>query len=238
MRTILAMGQSNARGNFAGGAFSMHANVIAWNNQNHRDDLEFLGDAWIAPSLLHPPLGPGNNMMAWAASLIAEITDEPVRLILAARGGMSIGNGWIDEAGNPQLQYERTLAILEAAEVSYVDDLLWHQGESDVTSGNAATWPTKFGNLLMRLENDGVITSATPVVIGELGPGAAALNPIMAIMSGNDPRISIARLANLPTLDSIHFSPDIIPLCGRRYVEALARLDATVADILPVGDCE
>lgn len=237
MRTILAMGQSNARGNYAGGAFDMHPGLTCWNNQNHRDDLECLGSEWVTPDLSQPPFNFGNNMMAHAASLVAEITGEPVRLILAARGGMSIGGGWIDVAGSTQIQFQRTLAILSAAGVNSVDFMLWHQGESDVTGGLVEAWLPKFDNLLSSLEAAGIITTSTPVVVGELGPNVAALNPFLLKLSGMDRRIAIARLARLRTIDGVHFAPEIVPLCGRRYVEALATLDASVSDVLPIA-CE
>ncbi|TCU25278.1 sialate O-acetylesterase [Rhizobium laguerreae] len=206
--TILAMGQSNALGNQAGGLTTPFANVTVWNNQNDIETLANLGTAFIAPVLGAVPFntaaGPINNMMVHAAKVIAKIAGRPVRLVLVAEGGVSIDK-WINAANVKGPLYTRMQAVLAAAGISSpVDVVLWHQGEAD--NASSGTYQTRWNNLVTALTTDGVINAGTAIAVGETARQYTAINAVLKLIADADARAGIGRLANLNTAgDNIHF---------------------------------
>ncbi|MBX4921007.1 hypothetical protein HJA76_15045 [Rhizobium bangladeshense] len=206
--TILAMGQSNALGNQAGGLTTPFANVTVWNNQNDIETLANLGTAFITPVLGAVPFntaaGPINNMMVHAAKVIAKVAGRPVRLILVAEGGISIDK-WINASNVKGPMYTRMQAVLAAAGISTpVDIFLWHQGEADnATSG---TYQTRWNNLITALTTDGVINSGTAIAVGETALQYTNINPVLKTIADADARVGLARLSNLNLAgDNTHF---------------------------------
>jgi len=205
---ILAMGQSNALGNQAGGLTTPFTDVTVWNNQNDIETLANLGTAFIAPVLGAVPFntaaGPINNMMVHAAKVIAKVAARPVRLILVAEGGISIDK-WINASNVKGPMYTSMQAVLAAAAISSpVDVFLWHQGEAD--NGTSGTYQTRWNNLVTALTTDGVINAGTAIAVGETALQYTSINPVLKTIADADARVGLARLSNLNLAgDNIHF---------------------------------
>lgn len=224
MKTILAMGQSNAVGRADGGGWNIPASVTVWNNANDIEDLSQLGSAFVAPDRNTAPFVSGkNNIFVHAAKYLSQLTSEDVRLILVAKGGIPIAE-W---DGKTSPMYSRMKAILTAAGVSKVDAFFWHQGENDASapSGYAAKW----NGLIANLTSDGIIDQETPIMVGEVAPANEAINPVLHSLA--DLRTDIAPLKMLETFDNVHFKASACIEAGFMYAE---RAFALLPDAPPV----
>jgi hypothetical protein len=220
MITILAMGQSNALGNQAGGPDFSSPSVPVWNSQGDIDTLVNLGTAWVPMQIGQQPFntaGAINNMMAHAANWIEITSGDTVRLILIAMGSQSIDK-WTNSSGTRGALYSRMQAVLAAAGVTTpVDVLLWHQGEADnATSGTyAARWSATLSNLT----TDGVIDGGTRIALGETSPSSANVLPVLRSLASASTKV--ACLSVLPcAADNIHFTGASLSESGRLLAEA------------------
>lgn len=224
MRTILFMGQSNAIGR-ADGSLVTGPLVTAWDNSNDRDDLTQLGSSWIAPALGSAPLVAGKPSPAIAAAhYLAQALDEPVRVILVAKGATPIVD-WIDQTGTTGPMYARMIAVLQEASVASVDAFLWLQGENDI--GALAAYPARFAALLDELQDDGIIGAETPVIAGEISNRvSSAFNTMLRSVAAASSRMAVARIGNYSMIDGddYHFSGDAIGPIGAKYARAASTL--------------
>jgi hypothetical protein len=231
-KTLLALGQSNMQGHEVGGAFSISGSVTAWNNEASRADSLVLGSSFVACDVNSNPFNANNNLAAHAASLIATLLSQSVRLILSARPGTLVST-WINDSGVAQQQYTRLVAVLAAASVSAVDYVLWDQGESDVAGGLVSGYANTFGLLVSRLQSDGYISASTPIVVGQMAPNWPTLNPVLETISRSSSRIAVACIGALPTVEGTHFIGSTMPVAARRFIEALSGLDSAFNGIWP-----
>jgi hypothetical protein len=235
MKTVLFMGQSNAVGAGTGGPWVIDSRVKGWNCEINRTDLSALGTAWVTLQMNAPPMRTGddyNNQGAQFASYLCRLLDEPVQIILVARVGLSIQH-WHDGT-TPQEMYARMLAVLDEAGISSVDIFLWNQGSAN--NGNAGTYPYWWNALLAEMASDGIIDEHTPVVMSQTSFPTPAINAVLETIAAASPRIGIARLNGLPTIDDVHFTGDALVRAGWASIRALNGTDTAFKDILPMQD--
>ncbi len=231
MKTILAMGQSNAQGWTTGGTWNISPRVTVWNNEaNTNSSTTGLGTAFVTPTFGQDPFREDrNNMFAHAASALADALGEDIRLILVAMGSQNL-NQWTNGSGVRGDMYARMQAILGEAGVTSVDALMWHQGEADQTTPE--TYKARWALFLGNMETDGYINPATPIVMGTLASRFTTMNPVLSTMG--DARTAIAFLSDLPTTDTTHFSGQSLVMAGRRYAGAISRLPGSFNGAVPV----
>jgi len=216
MADWLATGQSNMDGRGEGGPFDIDARVTCWDNENDLEDLTNLGTAFVAPNRNANPFVNGrNNLAIHACSHLAARTGEDQRLILVSKGAEGIST-WMGADGTPGPMYERVAAVLDAAGVSSVDGVFYHQGEGGITLA-------QFALLLSAWESDGVISPTTPIVMGQLSLSeshATGNSRILDIVNSSD-RIGLALCGHYPTSDGTHYLGYALADIGRLYAEAL-----------------
>lgn len=222
MKTILAMGQSNAVGRGTAGAFSIDPGVLVWNNANDRSDQLQLGTQFVAPNRAAPPfVNNCNNMFVQAANYLARELDDDVRLIIVARGSQNISQ-WMNEVGAAGPMYTRMRAVTQAAGIASVDAFWWHQGEED--NNAPQQYATKWQHLLNAMKGVGIINDGTPIVVGETSPINPAINTILEGLAGSDARCGFARLRNLPITDRVHFSGAGLVQAGWQFARETMKL--------------
>jgi hypothetical protein len=227
-KTILAMGQSNAEGMWAGGVWGIPANVKAWNSHPNTDALTGLGTAFVHPQTfgyypfnIDNGVNSGNNMMAHACRYLANAFQEDINLLLVSRRGTPISY-WCNEAGVTGTMYARMKAVLAAAGVTKVDAFLWHQGEANNPA--PGVYAASFAGLLSHLTADGYIDTDTPIVIGETIIQMPGINAVLHSIADADPRIGIADISCFPQAPDGHFSGTSLVRAGLEYSRELMKL--------------
>lgn len=205
MKYFLASGQSNMVGRGAGGAFSISPLVQVWNNRNDLSNLTYLGDAWVDPDRDQPPfVGSFNNVAVQAANHYALATGEQVRLVIVAKAGQAISQ-WHNGTSR-QAMLTRITAVLGSAGVSGVDGFWWLQGAGDNDEPLASAYQAKWNALVQCLTDDGLITSTTPIVIGEEAKQFLNTNQFLRTIDLADARVQRAPISRFDTSDDIHYT--------------------------------
>lgn len=212
---ILATGQSNMAGRGTGGPSPLTANplVQVWNNAN---ELGSDGNAFITP----PALGNApwhssgaNNLSLWFAHAAANELNEPVYLVLIAKGSQSISH-W-SPTGD---MYEAIKRIYALTGLPPADVLLWHQGESDKTMPDSCPYKVAFLNMLSRLRADGIISYTAPALVGEIRKDDAAhINLALNNLGSSHPDINFVHSDGLPDYDGTHYTGQALYEFGLRY---------------------
>lgn len=173
---VLASGQSNMRGIGGGGPRKVRKNVQVWNPASggafETLDLENVismpsGNALGGTG----PFGPRNNIAAAFCHRLYEETGRDVYLIIDARGGTAIEEGWLDA---PNLVYDNMKPAVEDALAAIgrdkIDIMLWHQGEADRFVANPDDHYKNLRTLLAKLSAETWFDGGTPFIAGELSP--------------------------------------------------------------------
>jgi hypothetical protein len=221
MKTILAMGQSNMVGAVPGGVWGIPSAVTVWNCAGDSSSATAgLGSAFVTPANMSvAPFIGKNNLAIHACRYLASELGEDIRLIIVALSGTPIEE-WSNPGG---AMYARMQAVLAAAGVTYVDAFLWHQGEAN--AGAPAAYPALWAALLNRMETDGYINVATPIVIGELAIWQTAMNPVLRSIANADFRVSIADMSCFPVFDdNLHFNGPSLVRAGLEYARELMKI--------------
>lgn len=235
VKTILAMGQSNALGR-TGATNIANDMSLVWNNQNDITTLANVGTAFIVPAVGANPFVNGKgSFLTSVSAYLGRMTDpdEVHRIILIATGGLSI-DSWINASNVKGPMWDRMKAILLAAGVTQVDAFLWHQGEND--EATYTTYSTRFNNLLSALQTDGHITTTTPVVIGETTWQYPNINTSLRSIANANPRVEIVSIGSYDSSDNTHFDDQFTPIIAVDYARALSRLDGSWKDKWRVAD--
>ncbi|NHZ84279.1 MAG: hypothetical protein GWP19_00170 [Planctomycetia bacterium] len=165
---IIATGQSNMAGQSGGvsaGDLATDARVLNWNA---------VAGAWVLadPSTvveaerLHAAylLADKNIIPFHFAKEIAETYNVQVRLLILASGGLTIGQ-WDDRGVGTYMDSIRSQ--LTASGVTEVDCILWHQGESNNGSTNAA-YADSLTTVIDQFRAYAEVSAETPFIAGEL----------------------------------------------------------------------
>lgn len=157
---VVGSGQSNMVGWNSGGDVTTDGRVRVW-----RKDL--VPKSWEVADISQPPFNGNNNLLFHFAKKYAEENNTEVRIILNAQGGESILR-WSEDDGL-DIMWDDLIAQITDSGTSYVDVMLWHQGEAlpDRTS-DISFYVTEMNKLLTRLEGESWFDKDTPFIAGEL----------------------------------------------------------------------
>ena len=216
-RTFLCSGQSNAVGRGTGGAWDISPLVTTWNSRNDiLDATANLGDFFkVAERDTQPFVNGRNNMFVHACDRIARTLNEPVRMILVAKGGKPIAEWY--SGGGPKVMLQRILNVWdETGLTGPVDGFFWHQGESD---GNTPydTYKARFDAITRTLRNQGIMTATTPIIVGEGSASHTDMNAKMNRLAREDAYIECAPIKDLATSDGTHFTGAALVNVGYIY---------------------
>lgn len=223
----LLAGQSNmaGRGVPDAAAKTIHPRVLMLDKANQwvpaTDPLHFDKPAVVG-------VGPG---LAFGQTL-AEQASRKVRigLIPCAVGGSSIDawqNGGYDRPTKTH-PYDEALARVQVARQSgVVKGIIWHQGESDSSPEKAAAYLPKLTDLIAALRRE-LGNEQLPFVAGELGyyqQAYQAINRQLQLLPRQVPYTAVVSASGLHHKgDVIHFNSGSARELGRRYADAMLRL--------------
>ena len=171
-------------------------------------------------------IGPG---MSFAQAMLQNAPpNNKIGLVTCAVGGSPLSR-W-EKGGD---LYENALKQAKAAQkLGKLRGILWHQGEQDTVSvETAATYQGRLAQMLQNFREDLGLPNL-PIVIGQLGeffksPQAPLVRESLKNVSVNLPVTGFAESAGLSDMgDKIHFSAPAQVEFGRRYAEAMRRLQA------------
>ncbi len=164
------------------------------------------------------------------ADSFAGYFDEPVGMIPAADGGTSLKDWQVDGQLFLHAYYQAKLAM----NVSELAGIIWHQGEAECGSVEAAsTYKVRF--LAMMNEFQARLGVKLPIVVGEIGefltrrphpvPGLPIVNAQLHELAEENDNIAIASAAGLQDRgDALHFSAEAAREFGVRYFNAYRTL--------------
>ncbi|CCH00874.1 putative carbohydrate esterase [Fibrella aestuarina BUZ 2] len=178
-------------------------------------------------------VGPG---LAFARAMLAADTTAYIGLIPVAVGGSAI-DSWQPGGYHDQTKSYPYDDALRRAKIALpsgtLRGILWHQGESDSKPELVAGYDQKLITLINRFRQE-LAAPNVPVVVGTLGDFYVRQNPAAAQIN--------AQLRNLPTRlpvvacieatgltdkgDQTHFDTPSARELGRRYAEAMRKLQA------------
>lgn len=167
-------------------------------------------------------VGPG---MEFARTLVAADPKITVGLIPCAVGGTALEK-W--KAGG-ELYTAAVARAREAMKRGTLTGILWHQGESDKTHEQIATYGERFAAMVAQLRKD-LDAENVPVIMGELGrfrPAHAEFNAALPEISRQVPRCTYVTAENLVDRgDHLHFDTPSQRILGQRYAAAFLQLKA------------
>lgn len=179
-------------------------------------------------------VGPG---LAFGKLMAAEDTTVFIGLIPTAVGGSAI-DSWQPEGYHEQTKsYPYNDAIRRgqlAQKTGTIRGVLWHQGESDSKPELMTTYEPKLVQLVERFRRE-FNAPTLPVVVGTLGdfyvaknPSAATINTVLYNLPKRVLRIVCVAASGLTDKgDQTHFDAASARELGRRYAEAMQKLQAT-----------
>lgn len=230
---VFVSGQSNALGRAAGGPSwsTIDSRVRVWNNVN---PLGANGSTFTDP--VSARAGgtfdnlDRNNLGVWFCDKLARYADDDVDMTIVARGASSITLWDPAEATYPMLQ--ECIDVWAATGQPPADVFLWHQGEANAGSSDAAaaSYQDRFLALVANLTAGGVIGDNTRIIVGGLSEEnmQAKLDfnrKALRALSDLDRRIGYASSTNLLTTDGTHFTGDALRELGaERYFSAYRQL--------------
>ena len=110
--------------------------------------------------------------------------------------------------------------------------ILWHQGESDSKPDLVTAYETKLTRLIQRFRQ-AFNAPTIPVVVGTLGdfykaknPSAIQINAILLNLPRHESRVACVDASGLTDQgDATHFDAGSARELGRRYAEAMQRIE-------------
>jgi len=167
-------------------------------------------------------VGPG---LEFARTLVAADPKITVGLIPCAVGGTALDK-W--KVGG-ELYTAAVARAREAMKRGTLGGILWHQGESDKTPDQIATYGDRFAAMIRQLRHD-LDAENVPVVMGELGrfrPAHAEFNAALPEISRQVPRCTYVTTENLVDRgDRLHFDAPSQRVLGQRYAAGFVGLQA------------
>lgn len=256
---ILALGQSNMMGwgEATDGDKAPDPGVYFWNNPSSGSI--GTGSQWnvgtfgTAPLNVPATVGEGyaNNLAFHAAKRLRQQLNRPIYVIVIARGAHRIESfipaatvtamGWTRDGGLDLYtmmanNLSAALAAVPGAP-STVDCVMVHQGEANSLSDPPELYARKVKIALEGIEALGYVhRSRTPVVLGEIAPGAGTTNHTrhrwglrrLKDTWGLDKwrGLKLVSSQGIPTVSTgnVHFSGAGLEALGRMYAEALTTI--------------
>jgi hypothetical protein len=208
---VFVSGQSNTVGRGTGGPdwAGVDSRVRVWDNAN---PLGANGTAWRTAAVARSTYGTfentdRNNFAVWFCHKLAQTLNEDVDMTMVARGGTAI-SGWAPAGSPPMLQ--ECIDVWAATGQAPAHVFLWHQGEGNVTSPDAAGYKSAFLALVANLKAASVIDDDTIIIVGGTAEENADrinfnITRLQALAAEND-AIQYAPSDGLPTSDGTHFT--------------------------------
>lgn len=229
---VFMSGQSNALGAGTGGPdwAGVSPSVRVWNNKN---PVTSVGDSFVMAAqakavgvFFYTDRG---NFGPWFCDKLARTQFDTVDLTAVIRSASNIGYWAPEGAAVPMLQ--QCIDVWAATGQEPADVFLWHQGESNTSTGHEA-YREAFEALLANLTAGGVIGPNTLVLIGGLAETTVAkhrfnLGALREL--ANRPGRAYASSYRLPNYDGTHFTGDALAEFGAsRYYAAYQFARATM----------
>jgi|GEM_PF-4430327 len=222
--TILAMGQSNMVGRYAGGDATTNPDVYAWDGSN-----------WVVATLGVAPFytitANANNIAHSFARKYQQQYGGEVRIILSAQSAQPIAE-WVG-SGTASTMYADAMAQIAASGTTKIDAILWHQGEQDrdLNGGSAVQYQADLNTLLTQLRAEPTIGKTVPFIAGALlDEGSNSWddrNDVLTTLNGDaDIWTGTASGADLASIgDEIHYNGTSLHVLGsERYFEVYESL--------------
>ena len=213
--TILGTGTSNLGGRGIGGPSALTANplVQVWNNTN---DLGQNGDSFISvPAFGNPPWhsSGANNFPLWFADAAADSLNQPVNLVIVAKGSQSITKWRRNE-----VMYDELSQVYQLTELPPADVFIWNQG-ADIEM-SACTYKLEFLALIARLRYDGIIAYDAVILVGDVRNSEAQhIATALSQLGSTHPEIKFVSDDGLPDFDGVHYTGQALHDFGLRYWE-------------------
>ena len=165
-------------------------------------------------------LNPGYG---FSLGMLEHYKDITLGLVVNARGGTKIEQ-W--EKGTEY--YDEAIRRVKTAQKSgTLKGILWHQGEGN--SGNPRDYPAKLEKLVADMRKD-LGRADLPFVVGqvfhdpETKPHTREINVALATAPSHIAFTECVSSKDLGTFDNTHFDTSAIVLLGRRYADAMIKL--------------
>lgn len=149
-----------------------------------------------------------------------------VGLVPAAYGGSALDE-WAPGSAHYAQAVTRARAALARGRLA---GILWHQGESDRTDDQVATYGTRFAAFIAQLRAD-LNAPEVPVIVGEIGrfcPREGPINAAIRQLPRLVPRCAVVSSEGLPGRpeqpEVLHFESPGYRELGRRYARAWLEL--------------
>lgn len=236
---ILAMGQSNMRGNpdATGGARVVEPGVRIWNGSTAVTGVQFLA---AAPGAYPMDAGSGltSNLAIETANMLKRMTGRDVYLIMMAVGGSPIerfitparlaANGWTasaDYTATINSQFPTARSLVPGRTTTYADAFLWHQGEAN-GGDSAAVYQAKWLEMEAGFRAAGLLSpTKTSIVAGGLVPGVANRQTIETAIRGamsSRPNLQFVESDGLTaSAVAVHFDGQSLERLGARYADTI-----------------
>lgn len=217
----LLAGQSNMAG---------RGQVDAESGQAHPRVLKLNKELKWEPATdpVHFDRGPGVGPALSFGKCMAEAMPQVrIGLVPCAVGGSRIGQ-WMPGQKNYVTMQTR---MAEALKAGVLKGILWHQGESNISSGSY--YGVQLTKLIGHMRKD-LLDPAVPFIAGEItdfrggNQGIGVFNEVLHGMEGKVPRYRCIGTGDLKDKgDGLHYGTESARELGRRYAKAmLAMLDA------------
>lgn len=180
-------------------------------------------------------VGPG---LAFGRVMAEADTSALIGLIPCAVGGSAIDSwtlgGYHDQTKS--YPYDDALRRAKLAlQAGTLYGILWHQGESDSKLGLAEGYADKLSGLIARFRKE-LKAKRVPVVVGTLGdfyvghvPQAAIVNDAIRTVAKREKQVGLVESTGLNDKgDKTHFDASATRELGRRYAEAMLKLQAKI----------
>jgi len=162
-------------------------------------------------------MGPGYY---FAKTMIANRPNQPIGLVVNAKGGTSISE-WMP---GEKLYNEAVIQVKKASEWGILKGIVWHQGESDVAK--TEEYSSKIARLIQTLRKD-LGKSKLPFVAGQLSedqPAREVFNRMILKLPEKVKYTGVATSEGTTTFDKTHFNSSSQRLLGERYAKEMLKL--------------
>ncbi len=171
------------------------------------------------------------------APMIREKTGRNILIIQNAKGGSGLWE-WQNEDSSAVTFLDSTLMrAVPALKYGKLKGIVWHQGETDTSSGTAGDiYVSRFSKMIARLRDAMGVGTEVPVIVGELGQWEWEKKELIDAFNNETlPRLTKV-VPNCHKVDSDglecrsldhsdpHFSRESIIELGRRYAEIMTKI--------------
>ncbi len=231
MHSFLLIGQSNMAGRGVIGSVVPIENPHLFVARNARWQPMF------APVNPDRPFAGVNLAESFADAYSRSHGDADVGLIPCADGGTRL-----DQWAEGSLLFDHAVAMTKLCmRTSILRGILWHQGESDCTASDSASYASRLTAMLRALRR-ALDAPQVPILLGALGDYLAdydestrqyypAVNAALASVAVQEPAAAFVPAQGLGSKpDHLHFDAPALRTFGLRYFEAYRRIEPPIEE--------